>query len=34
MKMNSLIDKAMIDKMYEASNAGVRIDLIVRGVCG
>ena len=34
MKMNSLIDKEMIDKMYEASNAGVRIDLIVRGICG
>lgn len=34
MKMNSLIDKDMIDKMYEASNSGVRIDLIVRGVCG
>ena len=34
MKMNSLIDKDMIDKMYEASNAGVRIDLIVRGICG
>ena len=34
MKMNSLIDKEMIDKMYEASNAGVRIDLIVRRICG
>ena len=34
MKMNSLIDKDIIDKMYEASNAGVRIDLIVRGICG
>lgn len=34
MKMNSLIDKEIIDKMYEASNAGVKIDLIVRGICG
>ena len=34
MKMNSLIDKDIIDKMYEASNAGVKIDLIVRGICG
>ena len=34
MKMNSLIDKDVINKMYEASNAGVRIDLIVRGICG
>jgi polyphosphate kinase len=32
-KMNSLTDEALIRKMYEASNAGVRIDLIVRGIC-
>lgn len=32
-KMNALVDGEMIDKFYEASNAGVRIDLIVRGIC-
>lgn len=33
MKINNLVDKKLIDKLYEASNAGVEIDLIVRGVC-
>ncbi len=33
LKMNSLSDEAMIAKLYEASNAGVRIQLIVRGMC-
>ncbi len=33
MKMNSLSDSAMIAKLYEASNAGVQIKLIVRGIC-
>ena len=32
-KMNSLVDKKMIKKLYEASMAGVKIDLIVRGMC-
>ncbi|WJE16692.1 RNA degradosome polyphosphate kinase [Halobacillus sp. ACCC02827] len=32
-KMNSLTDKYLIMKLYEASRAGVHIDLIVRGIC-
>ena len=32
-KMNALVDKEIIDKLYEASQAGVEIKLIVRGIC-
>lgn len=32
-KINSLTDKTLITKLYEASQAGVQIDLIIRGIC-
>jgi polyphosphate kinase len=31
--MNSLVDDGMVKKLYEAGKAGVRIDLIIRGIC-
>jgi len=32
-KMNSMVDEEMMDKLYEASQAGVKIQLIIRGIC-
>ena len=34
LKLNNLVDHQLIEKLYQASNAGVKVKLIVRGVCG
>lgn len=33
LKLNALVDEEMIEKLYEASQAGVQIELIIRGIC-
>ena len=33
LKVNNLVDKALINKLYEASNAGVKIKMVIRGMC-
>ncbi len=32
-KMNNLVDKKVVDKLYQASKAGVKVDLIIRSIC-
>ena len=32
-KLNSILDEAFVEKLYEASKAGVKVDLLIRGIC-
>ena len=33
LKLNSLLDEEFVEKLYEASQAGVPVDLLIRGIC-
>jgi polyphosphate kinase len=33
LKLNSILDESFVEKLYEASQAGVKIDLLIRGIC-
>ncbi|WP_228445355.1 polyphosphate kinase 1 [Thalassotalea sp. HSM 43] len=33
LKLNNLVDKKLIDKLYEANNAGVKVKMLIRGMC-
>lgn len=33
LKLNNLVDEEMVNKLYDASKAGVKVDLIIRGIC-